>query len=254
MPMTPHFVCFRWGTLYPAIYVERLYRSVCQRFPEPFEFHCFTDRPLALPEAVHQHELVLGQPFSGNWNKERVFSRGFLDLEPGTPIIVMDLDVLVTGDLGFLVTDLPDKPLVMAPDGYKRRQGKGHGSVFRVQAGAFPEVWEDLLAADYESMTRELGGEREQKWLDRYFPAGKVVLYPAGRVVSYKYHCGSMGAKPFGKRAAYWGLTSAVWGRAQVPDGARVVCFHGKPDMEDVADGRWGWWRWAPFVREFWLV
>lgn len=245
-----HFVCFRWGTLYPSEYVDRLYRSVEKYFSFDFQFHCFTDMPLALPSVVQQHELKMGEPFWGNWNKEYVFARDFLGLSKGTNVVVMDIDVLVTGSLNFVVTDHPDENLVMAPDGYKSRIGAGHGSVFRTKAGTLPHLWEDLLAEDYEALKAHLGGEREQHWLDLYYPKNKVTLFPAGRVVSFKYHCKSKGLAPFGKRAAQWGLTAAIWGKAQLPDDARVVCFHGRPDMEEVADGRWGRWRHALFVNK----
>lgn len=251
MAQLPQFVCFRWGIWYPEIYVLRLYKSVCKYFSGEFTFHCFTDQPLALPVAVQQHHLVMGQPFSGNWNKERVFARDFLNLESGTPVIVLDIDILVTGNLDFLLTDSPNESLIMAPGAGRNRIGLGRGSVYRVKAGALPHLWEDLLAADYQELTGALGGEREQGWLDRYYSKGEVALFPEGRVVSYKFHCRSKGAVPLGNTVARYGMTDALWSKAVLPNDARIVCFHGRPNMEDVAEGRWGYWKHAPFVNEY---
>lgn len=245
------FVCFRWGDLYPEVCIERLFYSVKRFFSGKAAFHCFSDRPLDLPAEINQHLLSMGKPFSGNWNKERVFATGFLDLQPGTHIVVLDLDILVTGSLDFLVEYEPKAPLVMAPSAHKNRKGGGHGSVIRVRAGELPMIWDDLLQQDYETLFQELGGEREQAWIDRYFPPGEVATFPAGSIVSFKYQCGSRGWTPFGSLGARIGITDSVWKKAELPSEARVVCFHGKPDLDEVADKRYGRWRHAPFISEF---
>ena len=242
------FVCFRWGTLYPEVSVERLYRSVKKHFPLPFDFHCFTDRPLEVDAAIQQHELPLGKPFFGNWNKERIFSRGFLGLAEGSFIICLDLDIVITGDLQFLVEQQPDEPLIMASSANPKREGGGHGSVIRTRSGELPFLWEDLLAADYESLKKEIGWEGEQSWIDRYFPPGKVQRFPATRIVSFKFQCQSKGSAPLGNKMARRGITTALWKKATLPEDARIVCFHGKPDLDDVAFGRYRNWCHAPFI------
>ena len=244
------FVCFRWGTLYPEVSVKRLYRSVKKNFPLPFEFHCFTDRPLELDASIHQHELPLGKPFSGNWNKERIFSRDFLDLPKGTFIICLDLDIVITGDLQFLIEHKPEEPLVMASSAKPGREGGGHGSVIRTRCGEIPFLWEDLLAADYDALKKEIGWEGEQSWIDRYFPPGKVERFSADRIVSFKFQCKAKGYAPLGNSLARKGLTSALWKKATLPEDARVVCFHGKPDLDDIAFGRYKNWCHAPFILE----
>jgi len=246
--MATQFVCFRWGVMYPETYIERLYKSIQKHFGYDFVFHCFTDKPLDIGPHVQQHDLCFGKPFSGNWNKERVFSKDFLNLAKDTNIVVMDIDVLVTGNLNFIIEDHPDENLVMAPDKYHTRKGKVHGSVFRLKSGSMPYIWDDLIVQDYEKLKQDLGGEREQKWLDRYLAVGSVMLFSGEKIVSFKYDCKSRGWSPLGKLAAKWGLTTSLWGKAELPLDARVVCFHGKPDIEDVADGRYYEWNHAPFI------
>lgn len=192
----------------------------------------------------------MGQPFTGNWNKERVFSREFLSLPLGTYIVVLDLDILVTGSLDFLLADNLDENLVMAPDGWPKRKGLGHGSVYRLKAGKLPHIWENLLAADHDALRAKFGGEREQSWLDGYFNSDKIGLFPSDRVVSYKFHCDAEGSRPFGWRASKWGFTNAHWAKARLPPDARIVCFHGRPDLEDVAHKNYRQWKHAPFIQE----
>ncbi|MCU0858754.1 MAG: hypothetical protein MUC65_10185 [Pontiellaceae bacterium] len=244
------FVCFRWGTLYPPVSVERLYRSVKRHFSLPFQFHCLTDADLDVSPSIIQHRIELGKPFHGNWNKERIFASDFLGLDPGTFVICLDLDILITGNLDFLVDCHPESPLVMAPSQKKGRSGGGHGSVIRIRKGELPELWDDLFKYDYEALVKELGGEREQSWIDRYFPPGQVMQFPEESIVSFKFQCDAKGSTPLGKTAARWGITDALWKKAKLPDNARVVCFHGKPDLDDVASGRYGHWRHAPFINK----
>ena len=38
-----NILCFKWGSLYPASYVNRLYRGVSRFLSFPFRFVCVTD-------------------------------------------------------------------------------------------------------------------------------------------------------------------------------------------------------------------
>jgi len=43
-----------------------------------------------------------------------------------------------------------------------------------------------------------------------------------------------------------------VEGEAVLPEGARVVQFHGKPDPEDVMDGSYDIYKAAPWIKKYW--
>ncbi len=49
-------------------------------------------------------------------------------------------------------------------------------------------------------------------------------------------------------------LEPPKWLQANLPDGARIVIFHGKPDPEDVLDKHWNEWKYAPFIKEYWIT
>ena len=46
--MNPNRVvlCMKWGTLYPASYVNRLFHAVSANLSGPFRFICLTDDPM----------------------------------------------------------------------------------------------------------------------------------------------------------------------------------------------------------------
>ncbi len=42
--MTPaNIICIKWGTKYPAYYVNRLYAGIQRHLNRPFRFFCVTD-------------------------------------------------------------------------------------------------------------------------------------------------------------------------------------------------------------------
>lgn len=131
-----HFVCYHWGRLYSPENVERLYRSIKAQFSYPFQFHCVTAENLTLRKEISIHELPYGEPFKGNWNKLRTFSENFLGLPEGDTVIVLDLDILITGSLNFLVEDHPGEPLVFSRDKHKSRLGLVQTSVYRINVNA----------------------------------------------------------------------------------------------------------------------
>ncbi|TCS41966.1 hypothetical protein [Reinekea marinisedimentorum] len=246
-----HFVCYHWGELYSPENVERLYRSVKAQFSYPFEFHCVTAEDIELRPEITVHELPYGKPFKGNWNKLRTFSEGFLGLPNGDTAIVLDLDILITGSLDFLIEDLPEEPLVFARDKHKSRLGLVQTSVYRVKINHRPEIWNSIVAGDHDQIRKEIGKESDQCWIDRYYPKGQPKFFDGDKIVSYKYDCYSKGIAPFGDGLAKKGITTARWGQAKLPENARVVMFHGRPDMHEIEGAHWGKWKRASFIKDF---
>jgi hypothetical protein len=164
---------------------------------------------------------------------------------------VLDLDILITGSLDFLIEDLPDEPLVFAQDKHKSRLGLVQTSVYRVKVNYRPDIWAGILNGDHKKIRAEIGKESDQCWIARYYPMGEPKFFGADKIVSYKYDCDSKGIAPFGDSLAQKGFTTARWGEARLPDNARVVMFHGRPDMHEVEHGYWGKWKKAGFISQF---
>ena len=241
--MTPvNVVCMKWGTLYGPDYVNRLYAMTARRLSRPFRFACFTDDPTGLRaevEALPIPPMRVDPPYESTpWRKLALYAPTLGDLTG--PALFMDLDVVVTGSLDALF-DLPGEYCIIHNWTHPDRI-VGNSSVFRFEVGKLTE----LLDAYHERPTQHWVDlyRNEQAYLSHMLGRERLTYWPAGWCVSFKKHC------------LPGGLLNRVR-PSRVPDGARVVVFHGEPNPDDALAGRWpgAWWkglRPATWIADHW--
>lgn len=242
-----HILCMKWGTKYGPEYVNRLYAMVRRHLSGDFRFICLTDdgtgiRPevQCLPIPALDLHLAPGQR-DGAWKKLTTFTRDLHGLR-GTALF-LDVDVVVVGSLdGFF--QQPGQFLIIRD--YRRfwrfgRRITGNSSVYRFELGAHADVLEnfrlhiDAIQARYRN---------EQAYLsDCLHRQGKLDYWPDGWCPSFKYH----GIPTF---------PTNLWREPFVPDGARIVIFHGECNPPDALAGRrnrlFRYIRPARWIAQFW--
>ena len=97
----------KWGTLYTADYVNRIFAGVKRHLSRPFRFVCVTDDPagladgietVAFPEKPDWFRLNARYPgWPSIYVKLLVFENGFAGLKG--PTLFLDIDQIITGDL-----------------------------------------------------------------------------------------------------------------------------------------------------------
>ncbi|HEY9033878.1 MAG TPA: hypothetical protein VIN71_08075 [Pseudomonadales bacterium] len=237
-------VCLKWGSKYPAEYVNRLYRMVQRHLSRPHRFVCLTDDGSGIVDGVEIRALAIDPELRGWWYKLQLFQPQLADLA-GTTLFV-DLDVVIVGNMDVLFDYQPGRFCIIRD----LQAGKVYNSsVFRLEIGAFAEVWQ-RFQADKRAIVQRLHGD--QDWISECM--SDVCLWPEQWVVSYKKQCQARARFSFGV-LGYWlrrlGLLKTR-GEAVLPADARIVYFHGKPDPDDVADGSYGLWKKAPWIRSAW--
>ncbi len=238
-------VCMKWGTLYGADYVNRLYAMTRRNLKRPFRFMCFTDNTEGLAQGIEHApipEMRVDAPYENTpWRKLALYAPQLADLE-GTALF-MDLDVVVVGPLDDLF-DLPGDYCIIHNWTHPKRI-VGNSSVFRFEIGQFTELldvyntqstqhWVDMYRIEQTYLSHQLGRKRLTYW-------------PAEWCVSFKKHCLPKG--PLG-----------LFNRfipSKIPAGARVVVFHGHPNPDDALAGQWpGKWykglRPATWIADYW--
>ena len=133
----------------------------------------------------------------------------------------------------------------MRADWVEARRGRptGHGSVFRFNPALHPWLYERLAADPAGEVARARGSE--QRYTSTLAQErGAFAYLPSDQVVSFKHDC--------------LDLPPLNWLRpARLPEGARVVCFHGHPKMHEAVAGWWGnplrACRAVPWLREHWI-
>lgn len=187
------FVTYCWGSAYGADQVNAAARMVAANVAVPHRFIAVTDQP----EGMACDTLPIGDvPRLGNRHLQNWAKLGAFDAEfqrsLGDRVVLLDLDLVVTGDLTPLVTR-PAPFSIM--EGTARREGYRvapyNSSIWVCDAGAEPQVWSEFgpdalteLDAARRAAPYPIGGS-DQAWISIKAPGADVLtvddgLYQAG--------------------------------------------------------------------------
>ncbi len=242
-----HVLCMKWGTKYGPEYVNRLYAMVRRHLSGDFNFVCLTDdatgiRPEVQCQPIPPLNLHLkpGQR-DGAWKKLTTFEADLHGLR-GTALF-LDVDVVIVGSLDAFF-EHPGEFLIIHDYPRFWRFGQritGNSSVYRFKLGAHADVLEYFRAHMDEVQAHN---RNEQTFLSRYLhKQGKLAYWPAGWCPSFKYH-----------GIPAWPLN--YWREPFVPEGARIMIFHGECNPPDALAGRrnkrLGFIRPAHWVAQHW--
>ena len=234
-------LCMKWGTKYGPEYVNRLYAMVRRHLRGKFRFVCLTDRNegvraevLCLP--IPDLALPEGIPERG-WKKLTTFEADLHGLT-GTALF-LDLDVVIVDDITPFF-ELPGEFLIIH-DWKRPWRVTGNSSVYRFQLGAHADVLATFRATQAQ-VRRSF--RHEQAFLsDMLHRQGKMGYWPDAWCRSFKYHC-----------IPRW--PGNLWRAPSIPEGARILVFHGEVNPPDALAGRrnrrWRHMRPAEWIAAHW--
>jgi hypothetical protein len=241
---TVNVVCLKWGTKYPAEYVNRLYRMVKTHLTLPFRFVCLTDSSDGIDAGIEVKPLLIDPDLKGWWYKLQLFKPELYDLSGST--IFLDLDVVIVSNIDDLFTYNAQQFCIIKD----LQAGKIYNSsVFRFDVGAHTDIWQGFEADKKNIMARMHG---DQDWISE--TVSNAVTWPKEWVVSYKKQCNSRAKHSLGLLGQFLRKRGFLItkGEAEIPHGAKVVYFHGKPDPDDVVDAPYDMWKKAPWIKAAW--
>jgi len=236
----------KWGSKFPALYVNRLYSMVQRHLARPHRFVCFTDDAAGLSAGIEDLPMPSAGPadaHSGHgWRKLGLFSQKLGNLTGTT--LFFDLDVVVVASLDAFFDHLPGETCMIRdyrPLRLRADRFVGNTSVLRFEAGKFPAVLADFCA-DFDRIHARY--RNDQEFVSRWLHARKLLHYwPEAWCPSFKHDCVAVGP------ASY--LTTP-----RLPAAARVVVFHGLPKPEQALTGLGGKWyrhvRPTPWIADHW--
>lgn len=247
-------VCMKWGTKYGPEYVNRLYAGVLRWLPREMRFLCFTDDAEGLDAGIEAHPLpeepfeaaiVAGMNRSGRkgaWRKVSLFRPGLAGMKG--QMLGFDLDVVITGPLDDIVDHAPSK-VAMRREWRYEWQGRdgGHGSVFCFNPAQHPYLYEAFAADPEGAIVRHKGSEQ-------YYTSMTALRHNALNYLPGEMVCSF-------KRDAVPSFPMNYVDAPRLPDDCRVLCFHGRPLMDEAIAGFRGSWRnWsrpAPWLMKHWV-
>ena len=235
----PVFVCLKWGKTYPALYTNVLYRALSDMMNRSFRMVCLTDSAKDLDagiEVVELPEFALERDHwnLGMWPKLSVFKPGLF--EHGTPVIMLDVDVVLIKDLGPMIDKVVAERGVHIIRDWRdtlerwfprltKKVRLSNSSVVGFIAGEQEHIWEQFRREKYVSLKPF---KNDQNFI--HFNAEKLHHWPGGWVLSFKKNLS-------------WHFPVNLVRPVPYPRDAYIVAFHGRPDPEDLAKRpfkRWG--------------
>lgn len=246
-------ICMKWGTLYPADYVNVLYNACRRHLAGEFRFLCLTDRTEGLlPEIEARPIPEIGctpQMWRhGAWPKLSVFAEDLYGLSGR--VLFIDLDTVVCGDLApffdhpapFVGIDTSDN---WRPDGRTGGPGALLGTgVFAFDAGSQAQILDRFMSDPQAAFDH---ADIEQVWVQEH--ATSLAYWPRDRVISFKRWL----RRPIG--------VDLFLPPKPPPPGTGMVAFHGDPRpaallrpgnrrwdrLPHLGRGQVGW------MRDYWL-
>lgn len=242
-------MCMKWGTLYPSVYVNVLYRAVRAHLSGSHRFVCLTDDPEGLDPAIESYPIpplpLRPQDWQhGAWPKLGVFVPELHGLK-GRALFI-DLDSVIVGSLDCFFEE-PGR-LVVLDGGDNWRPGSDGRAKPLVATGIFAFTLGSLgdIVTEFERDPRAHVARHvlEQAFVAEMVP--DVAFWPSHWVLSFKRHL----RQPLG--------LDRLRPPRRPPNDARVIAFHGEPRPIALAKG--GTWAKFPragrgpvdWVRDYW--
>ncbi|MDX3772597.1 hypothetical protein QE250_00545 [Chromatiaceae bacterium AAb-1] len=226
-------LCIKWGAKYGPDYVNKLYSMVSRNLSRPFRFVCLTDDATGIDPQVETRDIPqvgfadfdqrLPWSKAHGWLKVTSFAENLYDLTG--PTLFIDLDVVIVGSIDSFFEISPEVPFMVIKEWDK--DNTGNTSVYRFTIGAHSDLIAELKT-NKEKILQQV--RNEQEYVTGYLARQQKLQYwPQEWCVSFKRHCMPKGILGWFKPA-------------EIPPGAKIVIFHGKPNPHDVIAGRSGKW------------
>jgi hypothetical protein len=214
-------LCMKWGRRYGANYVNTLYSMVERNLTLPHRFICLTDDAQGIRPEVECRSLpalTLAPEWERSpWRKLSCFAPELRDLDG--PVLFLDLDLVIVDEIDCFFAHSGEFCII--ENWTQPGRGIGNSSVYRYLAGAHEDVFA-RFQADAAGVVRTF--PNSQTFLSRSVPA--LTYWPASWCRSFKHEC----------------LPGRLLRRlraAAIPEGAKIIVFHGQPKPPDAARGVW---------------
>ena len=212
----------KWGSRYGPEFVNRLYSSIKRHTKRETSLYCFTDDYNNINKDVickPLPELKLPKAISSSpWRKMSVWQYPLYNLKGD--VLFLDLDLVITGNIDRFFDYKPGKYCVIE-NWTQIGQNIGNTSCFRLPIGKHKKVFEKF-EKNPEKFWKKY--HIEQLYLSNQIK--DQIFWPTDWCKSFKHNL--LPKWPF-----------RIWKPASLPNNTSIVAFTGKPDPDDVINGRW---------------
>lgn len=236
-----NILCMKWGKKYPADYVNRLHSMVARNLSIPHRFICFTDDSEGFDTSIETFPIpTLPVDISNTpercWTKILTFSENLYDIQG--KCLYLDLDIIILDSIDEMFTVEGD--VIIIRD-WSKQDGTGNSSVYRFEAGSHPEVLREFVERWPQVMKDH---RNEQEYVSSVLlREGALTYWPEKWCRSFKRHC-------------CHSLPKSLFVMPQIPTGAKIIVFHGRPNPHEAIRGESGFWyrsvRPTTWINDYW--
>ncbi|HAV12158.1 MAG TPA: hypothetical protein DCX06_01505 [Opitutae bacterium] len=223
-------ICLKYGTRYPADYVNKLYSGVKRHLNRPFLFHCCTDDPTGLVPEVNVIPFPENPGIKTSWPhvlvKLMLTQNGFGGISG--PTLFLDVDLVIMDTIDPFFDYEPGRFCIIHNWVNRRKQilglrpDVGNSSVFRYDAGPVSDtIYQTFLKEMHRAEDTSIFNT-EQAFMT--YAMKNPVWWPESWVRSYKWNC-----RPK--------FPLNLFKTPQAPQDCKILVFHGKPDPEEALVG-----------------
>lgn len=207
-------VTFKWRTpgyraTFTAEHVRTLQRMVARHYPDPHRLICFTDDPAGIEDVAlplwGDHASVLnptGRRRPSCYRRLKLWDPAMRAVL-GSRFVLLDLDVVICGDLRPLWNRQEDVVMWRSPTG----EWPYNGAMFLANTGARPQVWRDFDPVRSPAQTHARGYRgSDQAWISHVLGWDEAVWTEDDGVRFYR-----PGGDMSGARIVFPASTNAPW-------------------------------------------
>ena len=212
----------KWGSKYGHEYVNRLHKSIKKHTKRSTQLYCFTDNNHNIDKDIickPLPKIFLPETISFTpWRKMSLWQYPLYDLEGD--VLFLDLDLVITGDLDRFFDFKPGNYCVIE-NWTQIGENIGNASCFKFPIGKYNSV--------FEKFKRNPKKYWKKYHIEQIYLSAQIknqVFWPPEWCKSFKHDL-----------LPSWPLR--IWQPAKLPDNTSIVAFTGKPDPDDVVNGKW---------------
>jgi hypothetical protein len=223
-------VMLKAGDKYPAEYYNILQSQIEKNISVLPDIVVFTDNPAD----VRARCVPIPNDLPRCWGKLAMFDPEIKGIETEY-LLFIDVDSIITGNLDALIEYKQELDFIICRDFFYPRFY--NSSVFRLRVGSRAHVWEQYIREGYPLEDLEIASYENP--IPGYYRGDQCFItahvkeantWPAEWVLSYKKSC----IDPMGNDNPF------------LPEDARIVTFHGRPNPWDLAEVQNCW------VKDYW--
>lgn len=260
MTKNKNVVCIKWGTVYKAEDVNRLFNMVMRNTKEKINFYCFTEdsegfeegiivKPLPSLDTIDEYKLKYA------YQKEAGLCDDNLGGLNGERVVFFDLDIVIVGNIDNFFDYPQDDKFYIINDPNTKGDKVGQATCYSWVVGTLGYIKEYYEQNPKEVVDKFYNASQEylsSKVIERY---GKLNFWPNDWICSFRFDC----MPKFGPLRHF--ITPSL---PKNKPSLKIVNFHGDPEVRDAIKGYWyirpgqGWKKLykackpTPWIKDYW--